>query len=579
MEFTYENQGANTYLVYEVKESDELDSLSLGMLTNNKIQGLAQTLFTQMNETRYIKYNVSSKVSVRQFFNGPVNKKRLLGVFSGIVDGLLSAEDYMINPNAIILDLDYIFVDVSTCEAILICLPISNLEREKTDMGIFFKNIMVNTQFDSTENSDHVAKIFNFLNSSPVFSLIDFKGLLEEIRNDGNVTGILSDVNPELVTNQQKDISNQRVIQKPQECPPQPNPNIRIEPNWCVENVSPIQNDGMVNVPNSNICPDKGSYQQFPVNQQPKAEKEMSLFYLLQHYNSENAAIYKSQKAAKKAKAQNNMASGNMGMQQPENKHKKDKKQKMSQGHQQPGSFVVPEMQGRNGMGVPPMPGGNGRAPISSGMNGQQNFAIPGQENTNMIMPQNNVTQQNIMGQQQIQNEYAVTIEPNSEVRTDYNGPLQDSSQAYNQQFIESQRVQQGQSAGQGQPMNFGETTNLDMLRKGGTTILNPSMRDLQMISPNLIRVKTNEKIIINKPVFRIGKEKSYVDYFVSDNTAVSRSHANIVTRDSKYYVMDTNSTNHTYVNGKMIQSNVEVELEHGDKLRFGNEDFEFRMF
>lgn len=579
MEFTYENQGANTYLVYEVKESDELDSLSLGMLTNNKIQGLAQTLFTQMNETRYIKYNVSSKVSVRQFFNGPVNKKRLLGVFSGIVDGLLSAEDYMINPNAIILDLDYIFVDVSTCEAILICLPISNLEREKTDMGIFFKNIMVNTQFDSTENSDHVAKIFNFLNSSPVFSLIDFKGLLEEIRNDGNVTGILSDVNPELVTNQQKDISNQRVIQKPQECPPQPNPNIRIEPNWCVENVSPIQNDGMVNVPNSNICPDKGSYQQFPVNQQPKAEKEMSLFYLLQHYNSENAAIYKSQKAAKKAKAQNNMASGNMGMQQPENKHKKDKKQKMSQGHQQPGSFVVPEMQGRNGMGVPPMPGGNGRAPISSGMNGQQNFAIPGQENTNMIMPQNNVTQQNIMGQQQIQNEYAVTIEPNSEVRTDYNGPLQDSSQAYNQQFIPSQRVQQGQSAGQGQPMNFGETTNLDMLRKGGTTILNPSMRDLQMISPNLIRVKTNEKIIINKPVFRIGKEKSYVDYFVSDNTAVSRSHANIVTRDSKYYVMDTNSTNHTYVNGKMIQSNVEVELEHGDKLRFGNEDFEFRMF
>lgn len=148
-----------------------------------------------------------------------------------------------------------------------------------------------------------------------------------------------------------------------------------------------------------------------------------------------------------------------------------------------------------------------------------------------MIMPQNNVTQQNIMGQQQIQNEYAVTIEPNSEVRTDYNGPLQDSSQTYNQQFIPSQRVQQGQSAGQGQPMNFGETTNLDMLRKGGTTILNPSMRDLQMISPNLIRVKTNEKIIINKPVFRIGKEKSYVDYFVSDNTAVSRSHANIVTR------------------------------------------------
>ena len=76
MKFSYENQGATTYLVYEVNESDEIDSLSLGMLTNNKIQGLAQTLFTQMDETRYIKYNVSSKISVRQFFNGPVNKKK-----------------------------------------------------------------------------------------------------------------------------------------------------------------------------------------------------------------------------------------------------------------------------------------------------------------------------------------------------------------------------------------------------------------------------------------------------------------------------------------------------------------------
>ena len=197
MKFSYENQGATTYLVYEVNESDEIDSLSLGMLTNNKIQGLAQTLFTQMDETRYIKYNVSSKISVRQFFNGPVNKKRLLGVFNGIVDGLLSAEDYMIDSNAIVLDMDYIFVDVSTCEATLICLPISNLEREKTDLGVFFKNIMVNTQFDSTENSDHVAKIFNFLNSSPAFSLADFKLLLEEIHNNENMTQMLSDVKRE----------------------------------------------------------------------------------------------------------------------------------------------------------------------------------------------------------------------------------------------------------------------------------------------------------------------------------------------------------------------------------------------
>ncbi len=591
MKFSYENQGATTYLVYEVNESDEIDSLSLGMLTNNKIQGLAQTLFTQMDETRYIKYNVSSKISVRQFFNGPVNKKRLLGVFNGIVDGLLSAEDYMIDSNAIVLDMDYIFADVSTCEATLICLPISNLEREKTDLGVFFKNIMVNTQFDSTENSDHVAKIFNFLNSSPAFSLADFKLLLEEIHNNENMTQMLSDVKreKEVVQTQnvqQNNINNQNMQQRqinvqqqavsnPQiqsnqqmQQNPQIQPNKQIRQNMLNQQQrqlrqqppKPMPNNRQMNIPNMNIPNQPVNKKTQAAPQQSNAEKEMSLFYLLQHYSAENAAVYKAQKAAKKAQSQNNMVQGNMAMPDTKNKHKKEKMPKPPKGQVQPGGFAVPGMAGNNGMAVP-------------GMNGQQNFAMPGQQNLNIPTPQNNIQRQNTMSQQQPSQQPQVQAEiQNQQIPQPQQVKQPQPSQP-------SQPLQQPQPEMQGQQMNFGETTNLDMLMRGGTTVLNSSMRPPDMVSPHLIRIKTNENIMIDKPVFRIGKEKSYVDYFVSDNTAVSRSHANIVSRESKYYVMDTNSTNHTYLNGKMIQSNVEVELAHGDKIRLGNEDFEFMMY
>lgn len=591
MKFSYENQGATTYLVYEVNESDEIDSLSLGMLTNNKIQGLAQTLFTQMDETRYIKYNVSSKISVRQFFNGPVNKKRLLGVFNGIVDGLLSAEDYMIDSNAIVLDMDYIFADVSTCEATLICLPISNLEREKTDLGVFFKNIMVNTQFDSTENSDHVAKIFNFLNSSPAFSLADFKLLLEEIHNNENMTQMLSDVKreKEVVQTQnvqQNNINNQNMqqrqinvqqqavsnsqIQSNQQMQqnPQIQPNKQIRQNMLNQQQrqlrqqppKPMPNNRQMNIPNMNIPNQPVNKKNQAAPQQSNAEKEMSLFYLLQHYSAENAAVYKAQKAAKKAQTQNNMVQGNMAMPDTKNKHKKEKMPKPPKGQVQPGGFAVPGMAGNNGMVVP-------------GMNGQQNFAMPGQQNLNIPTPQNNIQRQNTMSQQQPSQQPQVQAEiQNQQIPQPQQVKQPQPSQP-------SQPLQQPQPEMQGQQMNFGETTNLDMLMRGGTTVLNSSMRPPDMVSPHLIRIKTNENIMIDKPVFRIGKEKSYVDYFVSDNTAVSRSHANIVSRESKYYVMDTNSTNHTYLNGKMIQSNVEVELAHGDKIRLGNEDFEFMMY
>ena len=125
---------------------------------------------------------------------------------------------------------------------------------------------------------------------------------------------------------------------------------------------------------------------------------------------------------------------------------------------------------------------------------------------------------------------------------------------------------------------DFGETTVLGVGTDAGeTTVLGVSQA--QVAKPYLLRIKNSERIELDKPVFRIGKEKSYVDYFVNDNTAVSRSHVNIINRDNAFFVVDTNSTNHTYVNGNMIQSNVETKLEHGTKLRLANEEFEFFMY
>lgn len=93
-----------------------------------------------------------------------------------------------------------------------------------------------------------------------------------------------------------------------------------------------------------------------------------------------------------------------------------------------------------------------------------------------------------------------------------------------------------------------------------------------------LHRVQTDEKIDLNKPVFRIGKERSYVDYFVSNNGAVSRSHADIITRGSRFYIRDLNSKNRTFINGNPIASEYETELSDGDNVRLANEEFIFHV-
>ena len=92
----------------------------------------------------------------------------------------------------------------------------------------------------------------------------------------------------------------------------------------------------------------------------------------------------------------------------------------------------------------------------------------------------------------------------------------------------------------------------------------------------SLERVSTNETIFLNKPVFRIGKERSYVDYFVTDNNTISRSHADIITRGNRHFVIDLNSKNHTYLNGEMLEPQCEVEMCEGDILKLAKEEFVF---
>ena len=116
-----------------------------------------------------------------------------------------------------------------------------------------------------------------------------------------------------------------------------------------------------------------------------------------------------------------------------------------------------------------------------------------------------------------------------------------------------------------------GETSVLGEGR-GETTVLNAGAQ----ASAYMIRKKTNERVPVSGPSFTIGKERSRVNYCISDNTSVSRCHARIMRKGAQYFVTDMNSTNYTFVNGVKVMPGQEVQLNNGDIIRFADEDFEF---
>ena len=80
----------------------------------------------------------------------------------------------------------------------------------------------------------------------------------------------------------------------------------------------------------------------------------------------------------------------------------------------------------------------------------------------------------------------------------------------------------------------------------------------------------------INKPDFVIGKAYGSVDGFIDDNPAISRKHAKIVLNDNKFYIVDLNSTNHVYVDGKAIPADTPIPIIDGTKIRLADELFTF---
>ena len=549
----YENQGTTTYLVYKIKENDQIDTMTLGMLTNNKIPGLVPTTFTQMDKDKYIKFNVSAKVSASQFLSGTVKRKQLLGMFRGITEAMAAAEDYMLDKNDILLNADYIFADVSTCESLLICLPVkasdggsplAAMAEKKEDPVEFFRNIMFTTRFDQTEDCGYVAGIMNYLNTTSVPNMRDMKQMLDGL--DRQATGTpLTPVQGQMMA-QPGGQSYSQPMQQSAGQPFDPAQPFEQVPSFgqaqaygqnrsaaqdmvAVGNVVPMPAGKPVQNPTGTVSPkkakstakkaEKSNQEKQPENPADNAP-EMSFMYLMQHYSKENKAIYDAQKEAKKQKNnKKSKANANVG-------------------------FVVP---GMDGTAVPPV-----------------QPAVPqSKPQVQAVLPQQSKVQKSTASPVQ------PVVQPQPVMQVP---PMQSQPQPTAMQVPPMQTQPQ-------QPV-MSETTVLVSPMIGETTVLvNGQLPGQNQMIPFLIRRKGNEKISLNKPVFRIGKERSYADYFIGDNTAISRSHANIVSRDGEYYLVDTNSTNHTFLNGQMIQSNVETKLAHGDTIRLANEDFEFKLY
>lgn len=101
----------------------------------------------------------------------------------------------------------------------------------------------------------------------------------------------------------------------------------------------------------------------------------------------------------------------------------------------------------------------------------------------------------------------------------------------------------------------------------------------------NLAQSKENHRLLALDPglpdielryyPFVIGKQENLVD-FVLERDVVSRLHMKIDLVDSEYTIEDLNSTNGTFVAGKMLEANETVTIREGDEVKIADCRYRF---
>lgn len=82
------------------------------------------------------------------------------------------------------------------------------------------------------------------------------------------------------------------------------------------------------------------------------------------------------------------------------------------------------------------------------------------------------------------------------------------------------------------------------------------------------------EEFVLQEGSFLVGKKQEAVDGWIDKDT-ISRIHSRFFSKEGHLYVGDANSTNGTYVNGKMIPPGEDIEIFSGDRVLFADVGYE----
>lgn len=161
MEFENRKSGDTQYIVCKAPQECEVDTITRGMLLNNRIEGTAPVEITEIDGMEEYRFDVTGLSLIRDIYEKHIRKQGLLTVLLSITETIIRCRDYMIPETAFVLSEDFIYVTPSNCQTTLLVLPAR--QEEQYDLKTLLTGILTGCRTDSREPTNYIHYLLDFL--------------------------------------------------------------------------------------------------------------------------------------------------------------------------------------------------------------------------------------------------------------------------------------------------------------------------------------------------------------------------------------------------------------------------------
>ena len=598
-----------TYRVsYSLDISDVIDAKVYDMSRSGSMPEMAPCDMQENAGVRVFNYQIDDKKPLAEILRQEMNKKEILTLLYNILHALEMFGKNMVSLSYVARDEQCVFVSPETYDVCFIVAPVQKEVTDLNEVRAFVKSVIVDARYSENDNDNYVARLINCANMRGTFSNSDMKNEVKAMLAEAGIDAAEIDRMKELSTNTPKGgnshilrgespkVSRLEVMrnnarmngyaqpmgpngQMPNGMPsmgmPPMGPNGPMGSNGQMPNGMPPM--GMPPMgPNGPM----GSNGQMPNGQVPNGMPPMGMPPM-----------------GPNGQAPNGMPP--MGM------------SPMGPNGQVPNGMppmgmppMGPNGQAPNGMppmGMPPM-GPNGQVPNGPmGPNGMPPVDVPPMEEPIKpevagAQPQSDKTENDEAVEAEAQDAKPEVVEPPVEAEPQDVKPEPAEPVETQPQEIKPIPPMQGNPFGgnpippmpQAQPMpQMQPVPPMPQMQPVPPMPQTPPMPQAQPVqgnpfdgapAPYFLRVKTGERISLDKAEFKIGHKARLVDYAITDNSAISRVHCVITKRNGVCFISDNKSTNGTFVNGEELKAGEEKFLTNNAIVILGDEELVYHI-